>query len=49
MILEIHRLENQINRMLKLGGMREAAKTKLQTRLTAFGTLLGTVAVFVFH
>ena len=29
--------------------MREAAKTKLQTRLVAFGTLLGMVSVFVFH
>lgn len=49
MILEIQRLENQIDRMLKPDGMREAAKTKLQTRLLAFGTLLGTVSGFVFH
>ena len=41
------RKPNQQN--VKLGGMREAAKTKLQTRLMAFGTLLGTVSVFVFH
>lgn len=49
LILEIQRLENQIDRMLKPDGMREAAKTKLQTRLLAFGTLLGTVSGFVFH